>query len=163
RRGQRPPAEKPALAQFASPQFTPLLAGPSITGPESLSREHQLAVWPRGGACAIYGHAARARDMKGTLALLAKFGVTLAIFVGIFLEFGGGYRAVRTAGLGEPGVFEAANPAAPSLLGRLEARLRGVPLPPSREAVSDRKSTRLNSSHVAISYAVFCLKKKRAD
>src|SRR5690625_6030305 len=27
---------------------------------------------------------------------------------------------------------------------------------------ADRKSTRLNSSHVAISYAVFCLKKKRA-
>src|SRR5439155_26924866 len=28
-------------------------------------------------------------------------------------------------------------------------------------AIGDRKSTRLNSSHVAISYAVFCLKKKR--
>src|SRR5690625_5900551 len=27
----------------------------------------------------------------------------------------------------------------------------------------DRKSTRLNSSHVAISYAVFCLKKKNID
>src|SRR5690554_4017578 len=27
--------------------------------------------------------------------------------------------------------------------------------------VTDRKSTRLNSSHVRISYAVFCLKKKR--
>src|SRR5699024_12377345 len=27
-------------------------------------------------------------------------------------------------------------------------------------AVEDRKSTRLNSSHVSISYAVFCLKKK---
>src|SRR5690625_6389098 len=26
---------------------------------------------------------------------------------------------------------------------------------------TDRKSTRLNSSHVAISYAVFCLKKKK--
>src|SRR5690242_21161239 len=26
----------------------------------------------------------------------------------------------------------------------------------------DRKSTRLNSSHMSISYAVFCLKKKRA-
>src|SRR5690625_7024222 len=26
--------------------------------------------------------------------------------------------------------------------------------------ITDRKSTRLNSSHVAISYAVFCLKKK---
>src|SRR5439155_1853788 len=28
------------------------------------------------------------------------------------------------------------------------------------ETIGDRKSTRLNSSHVAISYAVFCLKKK---
>src|SRR5690625_6733627 len=28
-------------------------------------------------------------------------------------------------------------------------------------AATDRKSTRLNSSHVAISYAVFCLKKKK--
>src|SRR5262245_63777660 len=27
----------------------------------------------------------------------------------------------------------------------------------------DRKSTRLNSSHLGISYAVFCLKKKRRD
>src|SRR5437660_6283945 len=27
--------------------------------------------------------------------------------------------------------------------------------------IADRKSTRLNSSHVAISYAVFCLKKKK--
>src|SRR5690625_7269289 len=27
----------------------------------------------------------------------------------------------------------------------------------------DRKSTRLNSSHVASSYAVFCLKKKKAE
>src|SRR5207302_10870672 len=31
----------------------------------------------------------------------------------------------------------------------------------SRERESDRKSTRLNSSHVKISYAVFCLKKKK--
>src|SRR5207253_10480411 len=30
-------------------------------------------------------------------------------------------------------------------------------------AVADRKSTRLNSSHVAISYAVFCLKKKKIN
>src|SRR6266498_5417959 len=37
-------------------------------------------------------------------------------------------------------------------------RLRGEPAPlPHR----DRKSTRLNSSHVRISYAVFCLKKKK--
>src|SRR2546430_14365219 len=30
-----------------------------------------------------------------------------------------------------------------------------------RQAQQDRKSTRLNSSHSQISYAVFCLKKKR--
>src|SRR6266498_2009319 len=32
--------------------------------------------------------------------------------------------------------------------------------PPARRGGRDRKSTRLNSSHVRISYAVFCLKKK---
>src|SRR5690606_41262288 len=32
-----------------------------------------------------------------------------------------------------------------------------------RSNQSDRKSTRLNSSHVKISYAVFCLKKKRQE
>src|SRR5690242_21174748 len=31
----------------------------------------------------------------------------------------------------------------------------------SWKAWKDRKSTRLNSSHMSISYAVFCLKKKR--
>src|SRR5699024_11726908 len=30
-----------------------------------------------------------------------------------------------------------------------------------RNGARDRKSTRLNSSHVSISYAVFCLKKKK--
>src|SRR5690625_5751949 len=40
--------------------------------------------------------------------------------------------------------------------------LRGVSLEVLDALASeqDRKSTRLNSSHVAISYAVFCLKKK---
>src|SRR5690349_12048634 len=38
---------------------------------------------------------------------------------------------------------------------RAEMRSTRIPL-------RDRKSTRLNSSHVEISYAVFCLKKKRA-
>src|SRR5690625_6680127 len=31
------------------------------------------------------------------------------------------------------------------------------------KGIGDRKSTRLNSSHVAISYAVFCLKKKKTE
>src|SRR5256885_15744213 len=35
------------------------------------------------------------------------------------------------------------------------------PLLPARGHAADRKSTRLNSSHLVISYAVFCLKKKK--
>src|SRR5947209_12477284 len=44
-------------------------------------------------------------------------------------------------------------------LGRDDA-LRVPGLPAVEGAVEDRKSTRLNSSHANISYAVFCLKKK---
>src|SRR6266480_6785126 len=52
---------------------------------------------------------------------------------------------------------------APSLRGAAPADRRSAAegarggLPPLR----DRKSTRLNSSHMSISYAVFCLKKKK--
>src|SRR6266446_7353086 len=35
------------------------------------------------------------------------------------------------------------------------------PRPSRSHAILDRKSTRLNSSHLVISYAVFCLKKKK--
>src|SRR5437660_7039577 len=41
------------------------------------------------------------------------------------------------------------------------AQLRGEALATLNRP--DRKSTRLNSSHVAISYAVFCLKKKKVN
>src|SRR5438094_1811858 len=34
---------------------------------------------------------------------------------------------------------------------------------PGGPAITDRKSTRLNSSHRTISYAVFCLKKKKRE
>src|SRR5256885_6926857 len=37
---------------------------------------------------------------------------------------------------------------------------RGERRPPRLILLEDRKSTRLNSSHLVISYAVFCLKKK---
>src|SRR5699024_12843021 len=54
-------------------------------------------------------------------------------------------------------LFRSPSPVQPSARHRPPVRLRydrleGVP--------ADRKSTRLNSSHVSISYAVFCLKKK---
>src|SRR3712207_8489848 len=43
-----------------------------------------------------------------------------------------------------------------------ERYLNFFPMPPKEEEFkpADRKSTRLNSSHANISYAVFCLKKK---
>src|SRR3712207_8032868 len=37
------------------------------------------------------------------------------------------------------------------------------PIPCRASAEQDRKSTRLNSSHANISYAVFCLKKKKPN
>src|SRR5436309_9505151 len=48
---------------------------------------------------------------------------------------------------------------APTLVDGLGAGISGVRI----GIVRDRKSTRLNSSHVKISYAVFCLKKKKKD
>src|SRR5690625_7007832 len=55
------------------------------------------------------------------------------------------------------GVVPASNPCA------LEAPAFDSTSLDQRQGVrgGDRKSTRLNSSHVAISYAVFCLKKKK--
>src|SRR5690606_40985731 len=47
--------------------------------------------------------------------------------------------------------------------GAAGARLPGTSGPAALPVSRDRKSTRLNSSHVKISYAVFCLKKKRED
>src|SRR2546427_5815748 len=45
-----------------------------------------------------------------------------------------------------------------------DAGFRGLPLRPRLESRrQDRKSTRLNSSHSQISYAVFCLKKKKIN
>src|SRR5258707_7546200 len=44
-----------------------------------------------------------------------------------------------------------------------EAEERGVDLLSYSPEQEDRKSTRLNSSHANISYAVFCLKKKKSN
>src|SRR5258707_6332549 len=50
--------------------------------------------------------------------------------------------------------------------GPLDRLHSGTPHPgplPFGRGEGDRKSTRLNSSHANISYAVFCLKKKKSD
>src|SRR5690625_6186416 len=51
--------------------------------------------------------------------------------------------------------------AALGVLALITAAMYAVGMIVAALAPTDRKSTRLNSSHVAISYAVFCLKKKR--
>src|SRR5438067_10024378 len=55
----------------------------------------------------------------------------------------------------------------PAPSGRAGPTGRGGPhvprRPRARPRAGDRKSTRLNSSHVSISYAVFCLKKKSSS
>src|SRR5256885_14715867 len=53
-----------------------------------------------------------------------------------------------------------AAPKHPLFRGWSKAYSRGRPRPPG-SGRPDRKSTRLNSSHLVISYAVFCLKKKK--
>src|SRR5437773_8772311 len=51
----------------------------------------------------------------------------------------------------------------PAAAPRQPVRLQGAHLPRQGRSEPDRKSTRLNSSHITISYAVFCLKKKNTQ
>src|SRR2546426_8144410 len=69
----------------------------------------------------------------------------------ICFEVGGGYRGGRSA-------FEGAHVHARARVSERDADGRADRRGPAGQ---DRKSTRLNSSHLVISYAVFCLKKKK--
>src|SRR5690242_20800034 len=53
------------------------------------------------------------------------------------------------------GEVEAVGKEAKEMLGRTPGNIVAI------KPMKDRKSTRLNSSHMSISYAVFCLKKKK--
>src|SRR5690625_6011144 len=76
------------------------------------------------------------------------------------------WLAARHVTPGPGAAGSAAPPPRPSVVGagrRAHGNsplLLGVPRSHGASWSEDRKSTRLNSSHVAISYAVFCLKKK---
>src|SRR3712207_7037752 len=73
-----------------------------------------------------------------------------------------GERVAQPRPLGQqPLIVEMGQQVAPVEPHRAGDRLRRVGLSRRRlELRQDRKSTRLNSSHANISYAVFCLKKK---
>src|SRR5688572_32771622 len=74
----------------------------------------------------------------------------------------------RTSRAGQPQVWEVHNPAGDAIatvslpekarLLRIQANTLWTS---ETDDLEDRKSTRLNSSHSQISYAVFCLKKKK--
>src|SRR2546426_4238214 len=71
---------------------------------------------------------------------------------------GGDITAVTTEGDDELGALVQHRLAVPATTSLLSPVLTVIPL--QLLAYQDRKSTRLNSSHLVISYAVFCLKKK---
>src|SRR5256885_6485511 len=67
------------------------------------------------------------------------------------------------AGYGGPAMTSTPEPASSGFtaIGAAARQIGIEELRPEQErAIKDRKSTRLNSSHLVISYAVFCLKKK---
>src|SRR5207244_13104095 len=66
------------------------------------------------------------------------------------------FRTVRAG----PVLFGHAHRNLPQLLRPVQAPQRFARLGERKHLIEDRKSTRLNSSHQIISYAVFCLKKK---
>src|SRR2546422_4673113 len=65
----------------------------------------------------------------------------------------------QRAGRGDAHQRSGAAPRPEAIEQHAEGQLEGG----EREEIGDRKSTRLNSSHGYISYAVFCLKKKKKN
>src|SRR5206468_5025261 len=114
-----------------------------------------------------WGSASRSRrrgesmnDERGEIAVKLRVGVfvlvALAAFLGMVYALGARAR-----------LFEAhytIHAEFTEVAGRTEGatvRLAGVQMGRVTDVHLDRKSTRLNSSHDQISYAVFCLKKKK--
>src|SRR6266508_1220373 len=103
------------------------------------------------------GFEGRKREHTRNQEEVVENGVYLAV-VGVAAA-----RTVQTAG--DAGLPEMGGVVARVALGETDAEVLRIAAGEGLEMMldhldEDRKSTRLNSSHVAISYAVFCLKKK---
>jgi len=70
----------------------------------------------------------RSKIKKAVVSFL-KIAVTVAIFVSLFAEFGGGPDKFPRSGIADGSAFFVANPAMPGAVGKLKARLSGTPLP----------------------------------
>src|SRR5690606_41869609 len=77
-------------------------------------------------------------------------------------DLGGGpaQRGTARDGAGQRAGVDGAAAVPQAAAGIHGAVSAGAPAAGGQQSPGDRKSTRLNSSHVKISYAVFCLKKK---
>src|SRR5688572_31802073 len=69
----------------------------------------------------------------------------------------------RSARQSESAALHAARTARHQIVRRTDSDRGSRAREGNRQALRDRKSTRLNSSHSQISYAVFCLKKKKKN
>src|SRR5690606_40144858 len=113
--------------------------------PERLVRRPPVALPLRLQVGDLDGHASALTDADGLLDRGEKPVILVA----------------HVARVGEPGAPQCRGES-DQLVGRGEAARRVLQAGrKTAGAPRDRKSTRLNSSHVKISYAVFCLKKKR--
>src|SRR5690349_24156960 len=80
------------------------------------------------------------------------------LFRSVFFETDSAFgNPLEWAGVNPPPLML---PRVPNVRFLVERRVTITPNGPLQLTEGDRKSTRLNSSHVEISYAVFCLKKK---
>src|SRR5207249_8462961 len=136
---------KPDLAAFASNFQTPKVEQASL----HIEREvaHRLAV----GVSYIYVHGEnliRARDVN----LPPPVNVTYPVYDASGNSFLGTYYDVASFSSWQ---------FSPSVTCAFPPCINPLVRPISQLGAVDRKSTRLNSSHVSISYAVFCLKKKK--
>src|SRR2546426_2625530 len=113
-----------------------------------------MAVW--GSSFAIVRSLLGAAEASALLLVAVRMMAASALLAG-FMAVGSGRRAQLRAVRGEllrDGMF------AGGLLG-IGFLLQTEGLQRTTASRRDRKSTRLNSSHLVISYAVFCLKKKK--
>jgi uncharacterized membrane protein YbhN (UPF0104 family) len=67
--------------------------------------------------------------LKKVVVTFVKTLITVAIFVSLFVEIGGGTVAVSRKGFADGSIFYRANPAMPGFVGRMKARLTGTTLP----------------------------------
>src|SRR5438034_5263612 len=141
---------------FARSLVADLMAGPATIRLQQVKPlalvlhifRNAVAFGPRAGELAFVGHVQERKPIDGRVVFRGSAGVRR--------QNGGQVNDSSGSPLDWLGIHEpvAAHPYFVVRLGKLRHEV-AAPI------VRDRKSTRLNSSHTVISYAVFCLKKKK--